>query len=47
MPIMGKMTKEQRAAVKQLKDAIDQVPERYSDFYKHLKAEGDARMKSC
>lgn len=39
MPIMGDMTKEQRDAVKQLKNAAEQVPERYSDFYRHLAGE--------
>lgn len=39
MPILGDMTKEQRDAVKRLKDIIQRKPERYSDFYKHLQGE--------
>ena len=43
MPIIGKLTEAQRAAVRTLQAIADRPPEFYSGFYNHIRAERHRR----
>lgn len=48
IPILGKLTKEQREAIKTLQYLADNPPNYYSGFYNHIRAERRRRdKKSC
>lgn len=46
MPILGELTPEQKAAIKQIRDIADNPPELYRDFYDHILAERRMKKKA-